>query len=71
MDLRSAHGQTVSIPRAGCTISFLKEETIWTESSHKYDPKAVVQMGERSGYRCAGQWLDFEWPLAQNLFFAV
>jgi uncharacterized SAM-dependent methyltransferase len=46
-------------------------ETIWTESSHKYNPQEVVQMGERTGYRCAGQWLDTEWAFAQNLFFAV
>jgi uncharacterized SAM-dependent methyltransferase len=46
-------------------------ETIWTESSHKYNPQEVPQMGERTGYRCAGQWADSEWPFAQNLFFAV
>jgi L-histidine Nalpha-methyltransferase len=46
-------------------------ETIWTESSHKYNPPDVVQMGERTGFRCEQQWFDAEWPFAQNLFFAV
>ncbi|HEY4709360.1 MAG TPA: L-histidine N(alpha)-methyltransferase [Candidatus Acidoferrales bacterium] len=71
MHLRSTIWQRVTIRQAGFRFHLREGETIWTESSHKYDPKAVVQMGERSGYRCAGQWFDAEWPLAQNLFFAV
>jgi L-histidine Nalpha-methyltransferase len=71
MHLRSTIWQRVTIRQAGFRFQLREGETIWTESSHKYDPKAVVQMGERSGYRCAGQWFDAEWPLAQNLFFAV
>src|ERR1700683_495749 len=71
MHLRSTIWQHVTIRQAGFRFQLREGETIWTESSHKYDPKAVVQMGERSGYRCAGQWFDAEWPLAQNLFFAV
>ncbi len=71
MHLRSKIWQRVSVRKAGFR-SYLREgETIWTESSHKYDPKGVVRMGERTGYGCAGQWFDHEWPLAQNLFFAV
>src|ERR1700723_2424368 len=51
---------------------YLREvETIWTESSHKYNLSEVVQMGQRTGFRCEQQWLDAEWPFAQNLFFAV
>jgi uncharacterized SAM-dependent methyltransferase len=46
-------------------------ETIWTESSHKYNPDEVIQMGSRTGFRCVQQWCDAEWPFAQNLFFAV
>ncbi len=71
MHLRSTVWQRITIRKAGFRFYLREGETIWTESSHKYDPKAVIQMGERSGYRCAGQWLDSEWPLAQNLFFAV
>ena len=71
MHLRSKKWQRVTIRRAGFRCYLREGETIWTESSHKYDPREVIQMGERSGYRCAGQWFDSEWPLAQNLFFAV
>ncbi|MGD0956132.1 MAG: L-histidine N(alpha)-methyltransferase [Candidatus Acidiferrales bacterium] len=71
MHLRSRIWQRVTIRKAGFRFYLREGETIWTESSHKYDPEEVVQMGERSGYCCAGQWFDSEWPLAQNLFFTV
>ena len=71
MHLRSTVWQRVTIRKAGFRVYLREGETIWTESSHKYSPGEVVQMGERAGYRCAGQWFDIEWPLAQSLFFAV
>jgi dimethylhistidine N-methyltransferase len=70
MHLRSTEWQRVTIRKAGFGFYLREGETIWTESSHKYDLRDVVQMGERTGYRCAGQWLDSEWRFAQNLFFA-
>jgi L-histidine Nalpha-methyltransferase len=71
MHLRSIMWQRVTIRKAGFSFYLREDETIWTESSHKYNPQEVVRMGERTGYRCAGQWCDSEWPFAQNLFFAV
>jgi L-histidine Nalpha-methyltransferase len=71
MHLRSTVWQRVTIRKAGFRFYLRQGETIWTESSHKYEAAAVVRMGQRSGYHCAGQWFDHEWPLAQNLFFAV
>ena len=71
MHLRSKIWQRVTIRKAGLRFYMREGETIWTESSHKYSVAGVIQMGERSGYRCVGQWFDSEWPLAQNLFFAV
>jgi len=70
MHLRSKVWQRVTIRKAGFRFYLREGETIWTESSHKYDPAEVIQMGERSGYRSAGQWIDAEWPFAQTLFFA-
>jgi L-histidine Nalpha-methyltransferase len=71
MHLRSKIWQRVTIRKAGFRFYMREGETIWTESSHKYDSQEVIQMGERTGYRCEGQWFDAEWPVAQNLFFAV
>jgi len=71
MHLRSKEWQRISIRKAGFRFYMREGETIWTESSHKYDAAEVIQMGERTGYRCDAQWIDSEWPLAQSLFFAV
>ena len=39
---------------------YLREETIWTESSHKYRAQDVSGMAARNGYRRDSQWLDSE-----------
>ncbi len=71
MHLRSTDAQTVRIPGADLTVSLEKGETIWTESSHKYNLPEVAQMGERAGYRCDAQWVDQDWPFAQSLLIAI
>lgn len=70
MHLRSKVWQQIKIRKAGFRSYMQEGETIWTESSHKYDRKEVIEMGERTGFKCAGQWIDSEWPCAQNLYFA-
>ena len=71
MHLRSLRDQIVRIPRARCTVSFLKGETIWTESSHKYRAGEIPEMAQRNGFRCDSQWIDTEWPFAESLLIAV
>src|ERR1700727_2076721 len=71
MHLRSTKWQRVMLRKARFSFVLRDGETIWTESSHKYNPQEVPLMGERTGYRCAGQWFDTEWPFAQNPFFAA
>src|SRR6202521_751784 len=70
MHLRSMRNQTVTIPRARCSVSFLKDETIWTESSHKYRAEDISAMAQRNGFRCDSQWIDTEWPFAESLLLA-
>ena len=70
MHLRSKCDQGVRIPGAGITVNFRAGETIWTESSHKYNLREIAEMAHRSGFRCEAQWVDAEWPYAQNLLFA-
>ena len=70
MHLRSLCRQTVSILSAGVRLMLNEGETIWTESSHKYRPDGVIAMAERTGFRIDGQWIDQEWPFAQNLLVA-
>jgi len=71
MHLRSRRRQSVQIPAAGLRIMLDEDETIWTESSHKYTAGEIPKMAARAGFRCDGQWIDAEWPFAQNLLIAV
>jgi L-histidine Nalpha-methyltransferase len=70
MHLRVLADHTVNVPGAGFSCEFKAGETIWTESSHKYNCREVVEMGERTGYRCDAQWVEAEWPFAHSLFVA-
>jgi L-histidine N-alpha-methyltransferase len=70
MHLRSTRDQMVKIPGAGCSVTFRKDETIWTESSHKYRAEDISAMARRNGFCCDSQWIDAEWPFAENLLFA-
>ncbi len=51
-------------------MGFREGETIWTESSRKFAPEELVQMAADGGFRCDTQWIDQEWPFAENLFIA-
>jgi L-histidine N-alpha-methyltransferase len=70
MHLVSVRRQTVEIPAAGLRLMLAEGESIWTESSHKYKPAEVLEMAADTGFRCAGQWIDAEWPFGQNLLIA-
>jgi len=71
MHLRSETRQTVSIRAADFAIEFLEGETIWTESSHKYSAREIFPMARAAGFRCEAQWIDAEWPFAENLLVAA
>jgi L-histidine N-alpha-methyltransferase len=70
MHLKSRTDQVVSIPRAEISVRFAAQETIWTESTHKYSPHELLQMAMAAGFRCEAQWVDEEWPFAENLWIA-
>ncbi len=70
MHLRSLCPQTVSIPNPEIQVELLQDETIWTESSHKYSLDEIFQTVSQAGFRCDGQWIDHEWPFAENLLVA-
>jgi L-histidine N-alpha-methyltransferase len=70
MHLQSQRRQTVRIPAADLRVEFAEGETIWTESSHKYSADEVFQMALDAGFRCQAQWIDQQWPFAENLLIA-
>jgi uncharacterized SAM-dependent methyltransferase len=70
MHLRSVCRQTVQIPAASLRVMLDENETIWTESSHKYKAEEIPDLAARTGFRCEAQWINEEWPFAQNLLVA-
>lgn len=70
MHLRSTCRQSVCIPAANLRVVLNEDETIWTESSHKYKAEEIPEMAARTGFRCDAQWIDKEWPFAQNFLIA-
>jgi L-histidine Nalpha-methyltransferase len=70
MHLFSDSAQIATVSRAELKVPFRKSETIWTESSYKYDPEEVTEMAERAGFDLEAQWIDAEWPFAESLLIA-
>jgi L-histidine Nalpha-methyltransferase len=68
MHLRSRLNQTAFITEAGLTVSFRAGETIWTESSHKFQLNELDRMAGDTGFHVAGQWVDRDWPFAESLW---
>jgi dimethylhistidine N-methyltransferase len=56
MHLESLDRQCVQI--AGTRIAFAKGETIWTESSYKYDEEQLAAVVGAAGFRIARLWTD-------------
>jgi dimethylhistidine N-methyltransferase len=58
MHLVSTRRQRVTIPAASRTIAFEAGETIWTESSYKFQPDGIVSALDAAGFRRIEQWVD-------------
>jgi len=70
MHLRSTRDQVVTVGEAGISVPIRENETIWTESCHKYSLDEVTSMAADAGFRCEDRWIDDEWPFAENLLVA-
>jgi L-histidine N-alpha-methyltransferase len=68
MHLCSRLNQTAFIAQADLTVSFRAGETIWTESSHKFHLPELDRMAGQTGFGVEGQWIDRDWPFAENLW---
>ena len=71
MHLRSRVYQIVSIRKADLIVDFVPNETICTEASHKFRLAQIAEVVRPAGFRVETQWLDCEWPFAENLLVAV
>ena len=68
MHLVSQTRQTVHVPASGLTVTFEGGESIWTESSYKYEADTVRTAGLDAGFRSARQWIDEDARFAVTRF---
>ena len=71
MHLVSRADQRVRIAATGTTVSFKCGERVWTESSYKYEPDGIVEMGAEAGFAARDQWVDREAGFALTLLGAI
>jgi len=71
MHLRSRIHQTVTIPAADLSVDFAPNETICTEASHKFRLEQIPELGRLAGFHLERQWIDCDWPFAENLLVAI
>ena len=73
MHLESVHHQNVVVPGQADPLELTLEpgESIWTESSYKYEPDSVRSLVEAAGFAMRSHWIDAEGRFLLGLFEAV
>jgi dimethylhistidine N-methyltransferase len=67
MHLVSLVAQEVRIATPDLWFQLEEGETIWTESSYKYEPDGIRQLVEPAGFALRHQWIDEQARFALNL----
>ena len=70
MHLVAESDQLVRIAAAEFEVAFRRGELIWTESSYKYEPSAVLDLGRAAGFGTPHQWIDEQGGFALTRFMA-
>jgi dimethylhistidine N-methyltransferase len=71
MHLASTRRQAVCIRAARAQVSFEVGETIWTESSYKYEPDEIRAMASLCGFAVSEMWIDQDARFALGLLAAA
>ena len=71
MHLVSLEAQEIHVARCALRFRLEEGETIWTESSYKYDAAGIRRLVEPAGFVQRHQWIDAEDGFALTLFQAV
>jgi dimethylhistidine N-methyltransferase len=71
MHLVSLRRQDVQVRAADLAFTIEEGESIWTESSYKYEAAEIVAVAERAGFSRAAQWIDVEDGFALTLVEAA
>ena len=68
MHLVSTRTQQVYLAAADVRVPFAAGESIWTESSYKYPPESLRDLGTNRGFTVTDQWIDEDARFALTLF---
>ena len=71
MHLKARSRQHVRLHALDLELTIDEGETIWTESSHKFEVAELEAMANAAGFTPVACWTDAEWPFAELLFRAV
>ena len=71
MHLVSLRQQDIRVAAAGLAFTIEEGESIWTESSYKYEAEEIGAVAERAGFSRAAQWIDVEDGFALTLVEAA
>jgi L-histidine Nalpha-methyltransferase len=71
MHLVSRWRQAVNVEASALAFTMEEGETIWTESSYKYEPEQIVTMLTESGFSLVEQWIDTDRRFALTLVEAA
>lgn len=71
MHLVSRSAQQIRVEAAQIAFTMAEGERIWTESSYKYRPEAIVHLLEPAAFRLMTQWVDAADRFALTLVEAV
>ena len=68
MHLVSRVAQTAHVRALDLTVTLGANERIFTESSYKFAPEGIAELGRRAGFGVGAQWIDEEAHFASTLF---
>ena len=71
MHLVSREVQSVRVAGSNCHAVFETGESIWTEASQKFTLEGLEEFALEAGFVPASQWIDAEWPFAENLWLVA
>jgi uncharacterized SAM-dependent methyltransferase len=58
MHLVSTRQQEARVAATDLVLQFEAGESIWTESSYKYEPEEILAAGTAAGFGHGEQWID-------------
>lgn len=71
MHLRALREMTTQVRGLELELRFAAGETVWTESSHRFNLGELRAWGLESSLACTKSWTSQAWPLALSLFTAT